>query len=211
MESLTSADSSRRRHPRRGRRRRRRRQPGRLRLGRIARRPTSSPPPWPTPATTPASPRPTPTSCWPCPTGSRPWSSTCGTTASAARRWRRRSPWRSSWSGPPGAADPRVRQVSSADYSDSRAEVALASTTGISSVAAPDQRLPLGRRHRGGGRRDADRRRLQRRPRPGRAGARRGDGRRRAAGHPHARGAEGAARPTAPWSSTRASCPRCWR
>jgi PmbA protein len=31
------------------------------------------------------------------------------------------------------AADPRVRQVSSADYSDSRAEVALASTTGISS------------------------------------------------------------------------------
>jgi PmbA protein len=31
------------------------------------------------------------------------------------------------------AADPRVRQVSSADYSDSRSEVALASTTGISS------------------------------------------------------------------------------
>jgi PmbA protein len=31
------------------------------------------------------------------------------------------------------AADPRVRQVSSADYSDSRTEVALASTTGISS------------------------------------------------------------------------------
>jgi PmbA protein len=30
-------------------------------------------------------------------------------------------------------ADPRVRQVSSADYSDSRTEVALASTTGISS------------------------------------------------------------------------------
>ena len=31
------------------------------------------------------------------------------------------------------AADPRIRQVSSADYSDSRVEVALASTTGISS------------------------------------------------------------------------------
>jgi PmbA protein len=31
------------------------------------------------------------------------------------------------------AADPRVRQVSSADYSDSRVEVALASTTGITS------------------------------------------------------------------------------
>lgn len=31
------------------------------------------------------------------------------------------------------AADPRIRQVSSADYSDSRMEVALASTTGISS------------------------------------------------------------------------------
>ena len=32
------------------------------------------------------------------------------------------------------AADPRVRQVSSADYSDSRVEVALASTTGITSA-----------------------------------------------------------------------------
>jgi PmbA protein len=31
------------------------------------------------------------------------------------------------------AADPKIRQVSSADYSDSRVEVALASTTGISS------------------------------------------------------------------------------
>ncbi len=31
------------------------------------------------------------------------------------------------------AADPRVRQVSSADYSDSRVEVALVTTTGISS------------------------------------------------------------------------------
>jgi PmbA protein len=33
------------------------------------------------------------------------------------------------------AADPRVRQVSSADYSDGRVEVALASTTGIRSTA----------------------------------------------------------------------------
>jgi PmbA protein len=33
------------------------------------------------------------------------------------------------------AADPRVRQVSSADYSDGRVEVALASTTGIRSAA----------------------------------------------------------------------------
>jgi len=33
------------------------------------------------------------------------------------------------------AADPRVRQVSSADYADGRVEVALASTTGIASVA----------------------------------------------------------------------------
>jgi PmbA protein len=32
------------------------------------------------------------------------------------------------------AADPRVRQVSSADYADSRTEVAIASTTGISSA-----------------------------------------------------------------------------
>ena len=33
------------------------------------------------------------------------------------------------------SADPRVRQVSSADYSDGRAEMALASTTGIRSTA----------------------------------------------------------------------------
>ena len=55
---------------------------------------TSSPPRWPTPATTPASPRPTPTSSWPNPTASPPWSSTCGTTASRRRPWRRRSRWR---------------------------------------------------------------------------------------------------------------------
>ena len=62
------------------------------------------------------------------------------------------------------AADPRVRQVSSADYSDSRVEVALASTTGISSFRAAHQRLPVGRRHRRGGCRHPDRLRIQHRP-----------------------------------------------
>ena len=57
------------------------------------------------------------------------------------------------------AADPKIRQVSSADYSDSRVEVALASTTGIvSSPRQAHQRLLIGRRHcRARGRRDADR------------------------------------------------------
>jgi hypothetical protein len=106
------------------------------------------------------------------------------------------------------AADPRVRQVSSADYSDSRVEVALASTTGISprggarTRSCPSTPSPA----------------RARRPRPvpgsasagaGRARARRGDGRRRRAGHPHARARRRCARHTAPWSSTSAWSRRC--
>ena len=74
-------------------------------------------------------------------------------------------PWRSSSSGPTRPADPRVRQVSSADYSDSRVEVALVSTTGISSYRRAHERLPLRRRHRRRGRGHPDRRRVQRRAR----------------------------------------------
>jgi PmbA protein len=89
------------------------------------------------------------------------------------------------------AADPRVRQVSSADYSDSRVEVALASTTGIrldrrrttaflsvDAIAGEGADTQTGTGFSVG--------------RSPRSGARRGDGRRRAAGHPHARSAEGA-------------------
>ena len=93
----------------------------------------------------------------------------------------------------PGAcADPRVRQVSSADYSDSRVEVALATTTGISSyrrrtIAFLSVDAIAGEgadTQTGGG--------IQRRARAERARAGRGDGRRGAAGDPHARRAEGA-------------------
>ena len=93
--------------------------------------PTSSPPPWPMLVTTPASPLRTPMSSWPRPTASKPWSSTCGTTASARHRWRKRSCSAIELERATRAADPKIRQVSSADYSDSRVEVALASTTGI--------------------------------------------------------------------------------
>ena len=55
------------------------------------------------------------------------------------------------------AADPRVRQVSSADYSDSRVEVALASTTGISSYRRRTNAFLVRGRHRRRGRRHADR------------------------------------------------------
>ena len=49
----------------------------------------------------------------------------------ARRRWRRRWPGPSSWSGRPAGRPPDP--LSSADYSDSRVEVALVTTTGISS------------------------------------------------------------------------------
>ena len=108
------------------------------------------------------------------------------------------------------AADPRVRQVSSADYSDSRVEVALASTTGISSsrrrtnaFLSVDAIAGEGADTQTGSGFSVGRG-------PGRPGARRGHGRRRPAGHPHARRAEGALgalhrglRPA--WSS-----PPCW-
>ena len=108
------------------------------------------------------------------------------------------------------AADPRVRQVSSADYSDSRAEVALASTTGIVVVAAAHERLPVGRRHRGGGRRDADRHRVQlsAAARPSWCPTRRWTT--PCSGPPACSGRRRRPRRTAPWSSTRAWCPRCW-
>ena len=154
----------------------------------LARRRGRSPPRWPMPATTPASPPPTPTWSWPSPTGCPPSNSTCGTTGWPDARWRRRSRWPSSSSAGHAAADPRVRQVSSADYGDSAAEVALASTTGISCHGpAHDCRLSVDG-HRRRGRRHPDRWRVQRRARARRdLDARRGHGRRRAAGHPHAR------------------------
>ena len=65
------------------------------------------------------------------------------------------------------AADPRVRQVSSADYADSRIEVALASTTGVSSSQRRTRAFlsvdAIAGRRRG----DPDRHRVQHRPRAG--------------------------------------------
>ena len=89
------------------------------------------------------------------------------------------------------AADPRVRQVSSADYCDSRVEVALASTTGISSsrrrtnaFLSVDAIVGEGADTQTGAGFSVGRG-------PGRVGARRGHGRCRAASHAHAGGGEG--------------------
>ena len=88
------------------------------------------------------------------------------------------------------AADPRVRQVSSADYADSRVEVALASTTGIASSRGGP--MPTSRSTRSPARAP--------RPRPAPASAwdearanlaRRGDGRRRRPRRAAPRRAEG--------------------
>ena len=90
------------------------------------------------------------------------------------------------------AADPKIRQVSSADYSDSRVEVALASTTGIVSSRRRTNAFLSVDAIAGEGAETQTGTRVQHRPRAGRAGARRGDGRRRPPGHPYGRSAEGA-------------------
>jgi PmbA protein len=92
-------------------------------------------PPSAMPGTTPATPPRTPTWSWQNPTGVSPveqdlWDDGVITTPmddkiALALELERAT----------RAADPRVRQVSSADYSDGRVEVALASTTGIRSEA----------------------------------------------------------------------------
>ena len=131
VESLSSATSARCRHPvvlaRRGRRRG---QPGRASPGPGRSTRTSSTRRWPKPVTTPASPRRTPTSSWPCRTASRRRSSTCGTTTSSSTPTDEKVELALALERP-ARADPRIRQVDSADYGDGRVEVALASTAGI--------------------------------------------------------------------------------
>ena len=87
---------------------------------------------WPRRGTTPHSPPPTSTCSWPYPTGSPRCRSTCGTSRLAGDADRRRR-WSWRWPSRPGprAADPRIRQVDSADYGDVASEAALVSTTGI--------------------------------------------------------------------------------
>ena len=87
------------------------------------------------PGTTPATPPPIPTSSWPSPTGSPSveqdlWDDGVITTPMEDKIALALELERAT-----RGADPRVRQVSSADYSDGRVEVALASTTGIRSTA----------------------------------------------------------------------------
>ena len=112
-----------------------------------------------------------------------------GVAASRARplgRRRRRDPdgaegraGRSISSGPPAPPTPGSARSPRPTTRDSRVEVALASTTGISSSPEAHDGLPLGGRHRRRGSRHADRRGLQRRPRTRRSRPRGGDGRRR--------------------------------
>ena len=88
-------------------------------------------------------------------------------------------------------ADPRVRQVSSADYSDARVEVALASTTGIRSSTRRTTAFVSVDAIAGEGADSQTGTGFQRGPVPGCARSGRGHGRCRAAFHPVARGPEG--------------------
>ena len=132
--------------------------------------PKSSPPPLPTPGTTPRFATPDPFVVLAEPDGvaarrARP----VGRRRRLAPRSRRRSRWPSSSSGPARAADPRVRQVSSADYADSRGRGGAGLDHRHRSSRPAHNGLPLGRRHRGRGRRHARPARVQRRPRARRA------------------------------------------
>ena len=92
-------------------------------------------------------------------------------------------------------ADRRVRQVSSADYSDGRVEVALASTTGIRSSARRTTAFVSVDAIAGEGADSQTGTGFSVGRAPGRARPRRGHGRRRAARHPAARRPEGQVRP----------------
>ena len=63
------------------------------------------------------------------------------------------------------AADPRIRQVSSADYGDGASEIGAGVDHRDPFGIPQDVRLPVGERHRRRGGRQSDRRRLQRRTR----------------------------------------------
>ncbi len=72
-------------------------------------------------------------SCWRSRTASPPSIRICGTTAVITTPMDEKIALALELERATRGADPRVRQVSSADYSDARVEVALASTTGIRS------------------------------------------------------------------------------
>ena len=208
VESLTSADS-RRRHPASSGASTAR-PPARLRLGRLARA-RCWPRPWPRPGTTPASPRRTPTSCWPGPTGWPPSTSTCGTTASARDADDDKVALALELERATRAADPRIRQVVVGRLLR-RAGGGGAGLDHRDPVLEPqDVGLPLGRGHRRRRRRHPDRQRVQRGPGLRRPRPRRGHGRCRPPGRPHARAPPRAPRAAARWSSTPGWSPPCCR
>ena len=186
-------------------------QPGGLRLGRVARRGPGRRRRWPRPGTTPPTPPPTPTWPWPCPTGWPPAELDLWDPAFAATPTDHKVELALALERQVRGADPRIRQVDSADYGDGSVEVALASTTGIrattrrtcaflsvSAIAGEGADTQTGSGFSVG--------RAPRRPRP-----RPGGGRRGRAGDPHARRRQGPVGPAAPWSSTPGWSPPCSR
>ncbi len=153
VESLTSADLGRHRHPGG------RRPPARLRLGRHARRVGPRARPWPRPGTTPASPRPTSTCGWPSPTAWPPCRSTCGTRAWLRSRRHGRSTWPSPSRRRPGPPTRGSARWTPPTTATPRSETALVSTTGHPVVHPEDVGLPVGRGDRRRRRRQPDRRR----------------------------------------------------
>ena len=171
--------------------RRGRRRPARVRLGGLARRGRGRRRRSPRPATTPPSPRRTPTSSSPRPTAWRRPPSTCGTRPSAETPTERKVAMALELERQV-RAHPQVRQVDSADYGDERVEVALASTTGIRATNRRTGSFISVSAIAGEGSRHPDRHRLQRGPLARRPGRRRGGGRRDLAVDPPARRHQGA-------------------
>ena len=101
---------------------------------------------WPRRVTTPPSPPPTSTSGWPCPTAWPPSPSTCGTTAGLGAHHATRSSWRWSSRRRARAADPRIRQVRSADYGDGSRGGGPGLDDRDPAVEPQDLVLPVGRR-----------------------------------------------------------------
>ena len=202
VESLSSAHDVGRRRPRAPHRRGRRR-PARLRLGRLARRATSSRRPWPRRGTTPRSPRPTRRRLRHARRGGARPSSTCGTPALADVADRRQGRPGHRARAPRPRRDPQIRQVDSADYGDEQRR----GGAGLDHRHPGDQpahgRVPLGVGDRRRGERDPDRHGLQRGPRLRGTRRRRGRRRRHLALDPDARRDQGPVAPASRSSSTR--------
>ena len=159
----------------------------------------------------PASPPPTPTWSWPNPTGWRRPALDLWDDGVASTPMEKKVALALELERATRGADPRIRQVSSADYGDSRVEVALASTTGISSFRRRTNAFLSVDAIAGEGAETQTGTGFSVGRGPGELVPDEAMDDAVAAGDPDARCPEGAARRTARSSSTRGSSRRCWR